>query len=226
MTTMPSTPIRILIADDHAVVREGLEAIVSAQPDLALVGAAANGREAVALAAQLQPDVILMDLVMPEMDGLAAIQAIRAANPEARILVLTSFADDERLFPAMKAGAMGYLLKDTPRGPLVQAIRDVAQDKVSLHPAIARRMLREMGAPGSGAPAAPPAQPLTEREQETLRLIAQGLSNQEMAAAMSIHETTVAKYVSAVLAKLHLSSRTQAALYAVRMGLDKHSSKT
>lgn len=217
---MTTEPIRILIADDHAVVREGLEAIVSAQPDLALVGAATNGQEAVALADQLQPDVILMDLEMPVMDGLAAIQAIRAANPEAHILVLTSFADDERLFPAMRAGAMGYLLKDTPREPLRQAIRDVAEGKVSLHPAIARRMLRQFGEPAS-----PPPAPLTEREQETLRLVAQGLSNQEMAAAMCIHETTVAKYVSAVLAKLHLANRTQAALYAVRIGLadsDKH----
>lgn len=223
---MTNEPIRILIADDHAVVREGLAAILSAQPDLALVGVATNGMEAVALAERLKPDVILMDLVMPQMDGLAAIQAIRAAHPDARILVLTSFADDERVFPAIKAGAMGYLLKDTPREGLLQAIREVAQGQVSLHPTIVRRMMREISQPSrptaTGAPVSDEAdviEALTERELETLRLIARGLSNQEMAAAMGIHENTVAKYVSAVLAKLRLSNRTQAALYAIRKGL-------
>jgi len=213
---MTNKPIRVIIADDHAVVREGLEAILSAQPDLDLVGVATNGAEAVSLAKSLRPDVILMDLVMPQMDGLAAIQAIKTAYPDARILVLTSFADDERVFPAIKAGAMGYLLKDTPREGLVQAIREVAQGQVSLHPTIARRMMQEINQPSE-----PPVSdtPLTEREMETLRLIARGLSNQDMAAVMGIHENTVAKYVSAVLAKLHLSNRTQAALYAVRMGL-------
>jgi NarL family two-component system response regulator LiaR len=218
---MTNEPIRIVIADDHAIVREGLEAILSAQPDMTLVGIATNGAEAVALAEDLKPDVILMDLVMPKLDGLAAIQSIRAANPDARILVLTSFADDERVFPAIKAGAMGYLLKDTPREGLLQAIREVAQGQVSLHPTIARRMLREINQPSeppaTGAPDAVAS--LTERERETLRLIARGLSNQEMAVVMGIHESTVAKYVSAVLAKLHLPNRTQAALYAVRMGL-------
>jgi NarL family two-component system response regulator LiaR len=213
---MTHPPIRIVIADDHMVVREGLTAILSAQADMALVGVGANGAEAVALAAQFKPDVILIDLVMPEMDGLAAIQAIRAADPQARILVLTSFADDERVFPAIKAGAMGYLLKDTPREELLQAIRNVAQGIVSLHPSIARRILREVTHPVEPPI---PAVALTEREMETLRLLARGLSNQEMAAAMTIQETTVAKYVSAVLAKLQLANRTQAALYATRMGL-------
>jgi NarL family two-component system response regulator LiaR len=208
-------PIRILIADDHMVVREGLTAILSAQPDMDLVGVGTNGVEAVSLAAKVHPDVILIDLVMPQMDGLEAIQAILAADPNAHILVLTSFADDERVFPAIKAGAMGYLLKDTPREELLQAIRSVAQGVISLHPSIARRILREVSHPVE-PPA--PAVTLTEREMETLRLIAKGLSNQEMAAAMTIQETTVAKYVSAVLAKLHLANRTQAALYAIRMG--------
>jgi NarL family two-component system response regulator LiaR len=213
---MTEQPLRILIADDHAIVREGLEAILSAQPDMTLVGMATNGQEAVSLAASLQPDVILMDLVMPHMDGLAAIQAIRAANLRACILVLTSFADDERVFPAIKAGAMGYLLKDTLRHDLLQAIRDVAQGKISLHPEIARRMIHEIN-----QPAEPDATPdaLTDRELETLRLVARGLSNQEVATAMGIHENTVAKYVSAMLRKLHLTSRTQAALYAIREGL-------
>ena len=135
-------PIRVLIADDHTVVREGLAAILGAQEDIELVGVAVNGVEAVEKALRIKPDVTLMDLVMPQMDGLAAIQAIKAAIPEAHILVLTSFADDERVFPAIKAGAMGYLLKDAPREVLLQAIRDVAQGKVSLHPTIARRIRR------------------------------------------------------------------------------------
>jgi two-component system, NarL family, response regulator LiaR len=219
---MTRTPLRIIIADDHTVVREGLAAILGGQADMSLVGVAMNGAEAVALASQFKPDVILMDLVMPKMDGLAAIQAIMTADPEARILVLTSFADDERVFPAIKAGAMGYLLKDTPREDLLQAIRNVAQGIISLHPSIARRIIREVRQPAEPPrpPAWDPAVALTEREMETLRLIARGLSNQEMAAAMTIQETTVAKYVSAVLAKLHLANRTQAALYAIRMGLE------
>jgi two-component system, NarL family, response regulator LiaR len=212
---MTEAKLRILIADDHAIVREGLEAILSAQPDMTLVGMAINGFEAVTLAKTLQPDVILMDLVMPHMDGLDAIQSIRAANPQACILVLTSFADDERVFPAIKAGAMGYLLKDTLRQDLLQAIRDVARGKISLHPEIARRMIREINQPVEPSTA---SDALTERELETLRLVAQGLSNHDIAAAMGIHENTVAKYVSAVLGKLRLTSRTQAALYAVRMG--------
>jgi NarL family two-component system response regulator LiaR len=210
-------PIRVLIADDHTVVREGLAAILGAQEDIELVGVAVNGVEAVEKALRIKPDVTLMDLVMPQMDGLAAIQAIKAAIPEAHILVLTSFADDERVFPAIKAGAMGYLLKDAPREVLLQAIRDVAQGKVSLHPTIARRILREINQPAS-APVAS-LETLTEREKEALRLIARGLSNQEMALTMSIHENTVAKYVSSVLSKLHLTNRTQAALYAIRSGL-------
>ena len=213
---MIEKPLRILIADDHAIVREGLEAILSAQPDLALVGSATNGLEAVSLAAQLNPDVILIDLVMPKMDGLAAIQAIRAADPQACILVLTSFADDERVFPAIKAGALGYLLKDTLPQDLLRAIREVAQGQLSLHPEIARRMLREIRQPVERLQNA-----LTDREQQTLVLIADGLSNQEIAAKLGIHENTVAKYVSALLGKLGLSSRTQAALYAIRSGLVK-----
>lgn len=213
---MSENPLRILIADDHAIVREGLEAVLSTQPDFALVGVATNGLEAVSLAGQLHPDVILIDLVMPKMDGLQAIQAIRAADPQARILVLTSFADDERVFPAIKAGAMGYLLKDTLRQDLLQAIREVAQGQISLHPEIARRMVRELNRPPDHL-----LHSLTSREQQTLVLIADGLSNQEIAAKLGIHETTVAKYVSALLGKLGLSSRTQAALYAIRSGLVK-----
>jgi NarL family two-component system response regulator LiaR len=208
--------LRILIADDHAVVREGLAAIITVQPDMELAGQAEDGVEAVELAQALGPDVILLDLVMPRRDGLAAIQAIKQANPQAHILVLTSFADDERVFPAIKAGALGYLLKDAPRDQLLQAIRDVAEGRASLHPEIALKVMRELKEPAD-MPADRVA--LTEREVETLRLIARGLTNEEIAAAMVIHERTVAKYVSSILDKLHLANRTQAALYALREGL-------
>lgn len=213
---MTMEKIRIIIVDDHTVVREGLAAILGAQPDIDLVGAATNGAEAIEMAKKYNPDVILMDMVMPVMDGLTAIREILADNPQAHILVLTSFADDERVFPAIKAGAMGYLLKDTPREGLIQAVHDVAQGEVSLPPSITRRIMRELNQP---AVATPVGTPLTDREEETLKLIARGMSNQEMAAEMCIHENTVAKYVSAVLAKLNLDNRTQAALYAVRIGL-------
>ena len=208
--------LRILIADDHAVVREGLAAIITIQPDMELAGQAGDGVEAVELARTLGPDVILLDLVMPRQHGLAAIQAIKQENPQARILVLTSFADDERVFPAIKAGALGYLLKDVPRDQLLQAIRDVAAGRASLHPEIALKVMRELK-----EPAELPAErvSLTEREVETLRLIARGLTNEEIAAALVIHERTVAKYVSSILDKLHLANRTQAALYALREGL-------
>jgi NarL family two-component system response regulator LiaR len=208
--------LRILIADDHAVVREGLAAIITVQPDMELAGQAGDGVDAVELAQALGPDVILLDLVMPRLDGLAAIQAIKQANPQAHILVLTSFADDERVFPAIKAGALGYLLKDAPRDQLLQAIRDVAEGRASLHPEIALKVMRELKEPAD-MPADRVA--LTEREVETLRLIARGLTNEEIAAAMVIHERTVAKYVSSILDKLHLANRTQAALYALREGL-------
>ncbi len=208
--------IRVLIADDHAVVREGLAAILALQSDMELVGEATDGVQVVALAQALQPDVILTDLVMPRQDGLAAIREIKAANPDARILVLTSFADDERVFPAIKAGALGYLLKDIPREQLLQAIRDVAQGRAFLHPVIALKVIRELEQP----PDLPvTTDPLTARELETLRLIARGLTNQEIADELFIHERTVAKYVSNVLGKLHLANRTQAALYALREGL-------
>ena len=209
--------IRILIADDHAVVREGVAAILATQPDLSLVGEAEDGMEAVTLAAELRPDVILLDLVMPRQDGLTAIREIKRANPDAHILILTSFADDERVFPAIKAGALGYLLKDTPRAQLVQAIRDVAQGRASLHPTIALKMMRELQQTSEPVPAH--AVPLTEREAETLQLIARGLSNQAIAADLVVDERTVAKYVSSILSKLHVANRTQAALYAIRAGL-------
>lgn len=216
--------IRILIADDHMVVRDGLAAMLATQPDMVVVGEAADGAQAVELAARLAPTVILMDLVMPGKDGLAAIHEIRLANPNSRILVLTSFADDERVFAAIKAGALGYLLKDATREQLVQAVRDVAQGRANLHPAIALKVMRELNGENRFADAQDdntrPA-PLTARELEALRLIAQGLTNQEIAQALVLQERTVAKYVSSILEKLHLANRTQAALYALKQGLAK-----
>jgi NarL family two-component system response regulator LiaR len=214
---MTTTLLRILLADDHAIVREGLTSVISRQGDMQVVGQATNGQEAVALALTLLPDVILLDLMMPIMDGLEAIRAIRQSNEHARILVLTSFANDSRVFPAIKAGALGYLLKDATHDQLLQAIRDVAQGRASLHPAIALKVMREIDRPAPDLPPTP--DPLTAREMDTLRLIARGLTNQEIAAELGIHERTVVKYVTNIFEKLHLANRTQAALYALRQGL-------
>ncbi len=215
---MTPPKIRILIADDHPIVREGMAAILSAQPDMELVGEAADGAQAVTLARQTRPDVILLDLEMPLKDGVTVIREVMEADLQSRILVLTSYGDDERVFPAIKSGALGYLLKDTPRERLLQAIRDVAQGQAILHPTIAIKVMRELNQPSDLPPT--PA-PLTEREMDTLRLVARGLSNQEIAAELTIHEYTVAKYVGSILDKLHVANRTQAALYALREGLAK-----
>jgi NarL family two-component system response regulator LiaR len=208
--------IRILIADDHAIVREGLRALIAAKPDMELVGEAADGVEAVLKARSLQPDVVLMDLVMPRKDGIEAIGEIKRENPEARILVLTSFAEDDKVFPAIKAGALGYLLKDSSPQELLQAIREIYRGESSLHPTIARKLVRELSQP-SDLPAT--EEPLTEREVEVLSLVARGLSNQEIADRLVVSERTVRTHVSNILDKLHLANRTQAALYAVREGL-------
>jgi NarL family two-component system response regulator LiaR len=208
--------IRILIADDHAIVREGLRALIGAKPDMELVGEAADGVEAVQKARSLQPDVILLDLVMPRKDGIEAIGEIKQENPEAHILVLTSFAEDEKVFSAIKAGALGYLLKDSSPQELLQAIRDVHRGESSLHPAVARKLIGELNRP-SDLPAT--EEPLTEREVEVLSLVARGLSNQEIAERLVVSERTVRTHVSNILGKLHLANRTQAALYAVREGL-------
>jgi NarL family two-component system response regulator LiaR len=220
---MQDTLIRVIIADDHAVVREGLTAILEGQPDVALVGAAANGQEALALVQEHAPDVVLLDLVMPKMDGMAALHAIKQARPATRIVILTSFADDDRVFAAIKAGAMGYLLKDSSRAQLLDAIRSAAQGQAFLHPAVALKVMHEFNAPSEhAAPVMPaaPGEPLTERELATLRLLARGFSNHEIADTLGIHERTVAKYVGHILEKLHLANRTQAALYALRQGIE------
>jgi NarL family two-component system response regulator LiaR len=208
--------IRVLVADDHAIVRKGIRALLATEPDIEVVGEAENGREAVIEVEKLQPDVILMDLVMPEMDGIEAIHRITARQPEARTLVLTSFAADDKVFPAIKAGALGYLLKDSSPEELVQAIHQVYRGESSLHPTIARKLLQELSHPSERPPT---PEPLTEREVEVLRLIARGQSNQEIADQLVISEATVRTHVSNILGKLHLASRTQAALYALREGL-------
>ncbi len=208
--------IRVLVVDDHVVVRQGIRALLATETDIEVVGEAENGQEAVAEAESLQPDVILMDLVMPEMDGIEAIGRITARQPEAQILVLTSFAADDKVFPAIKAGALGYLLKDSSPEELVGAIHQVHQGESSLHPTIARKLLQELSQPPD-KPAT--LEPLTEREVEVLKLVAQGRSNQEIAEALVISDATARTHVSNILHKLHLASRTQAALYALREGL-------
>jgi len=211
-----SATIRVLIVDDHAVVREGLRSLISYQPEMEVVGEAAEGVEAVSKARSFQPDVILLDLVMPRLGGVEAIGEIKRENPDARILVLTSFAEDDKVFPAIKAGALGYLLKDSSPQELLRAIREVHRGESSLHPTIARKLIQELSQPSDRPPT---EDPLTERESEVLQLVAQGLSNQEIGQRLFLSERTVRNYVSAILDKLHLANRVQAALYALREGL-------
>jgi NarL family two-component system response regulator LiaR len=208
--------IRILIADDHPVVREGLCGLIKTEPGMELVGEAADGAEAVRQARALQPDVILLDLLMPHKDGIQAIKEIKAENPAARILVVTSFAENRRVFAAIEAGALGYLLKDASPRELIRAIRDVYRGESSLHPTIARKLIRKLGQPTD----LPPTEdPLTEREVQVLRLVAQGLTNQQIGQKLVISERTAGTHISNILGKLHLANRTQAALYALREGL-------
>ena len=208
--------IRILIADDHAIVREGLRTLIGTEPGMDLVGEAADGVEAVKKACSLRPDVVLLDMVMPRMDGLEAIHQMKLECPEARILVLTSFSHDDKVFPAIKAGALGYLLKNASPQALLQAIRDVHRGEPTLSPDIASKLMRELQR-ASDLP--PTEEPLTGREMDVLRLVAQGLTNQEIAETLIIGVGTVRTHVSNILAKLHLANRTQAALYALREGL-------
>lgn len=211
-----SSQIRVLIADDHAILRKGIRALLRTEPDMEVVGETADGVETVAQARALRPDVILMDLVMPQMDGIEATRRIAAEQLGVRILVLTSFAADDKVFPAIKAGALGYIMKDTGPDELVQAIRQVHRGQPSLAPAIALKVLHELSHPPQ-QPLTP--DPLTEREMEVLRLLAQGKSNREIADQLTITELTVRTHVSNILGKLHLASRTQAALFALKEGL-------
>ena len=209
-------PIRVLIADDHAIVREGQRALIETEPGMELVGEAADGVEAVHMARTLQPDVILLDLLMPRKGGVEAIQEIKAENTDARILVLTSFAEDEKVYAAIKAGALGYLLKDASPQQILAAIREVHRGEPSMPPVIAHKLMSELQRT-SNLPLT--EDPLTERELEILRLVAQGLPNLEIAERLVISERTVRTHVSNILSKLHLANRTQAALYALREGL-------
>jgi NarL family two-component system response regulator LiaR len=208
--------IRILVVDDQTVVREGIAAILSFQSDMEVIGEAEDGIKAVELARKTRPDVILLDMVMPRQDGLTTIPKLRTVVPEARILVLTSFADSDRVYQAIKAGALGYMLKDTTRTQLLQSIRDVAHNQASIQPSIAMKVIHDFKQ-STGRTAT--NESLTRREIEALRLIARGLSNQEIANTLVVHERTIAKYVSNILNKLHVANRTQAALYAIREGL-------
>jgi len=208
--------IRVLVVDDHAIVRQGIRALLATEPDIEMIGEATNGKEAISQAESLQPDVILMDLVMPEIDGIEAIRRITARQPEARILVLTSFATNEKVFPAVKAGALGYLLKDSEPEVLVQAIRQAYRGESSLHPTIARKLLAELSLASEQAPT---SRQLIDREVEVLRWVAQGQSNQEIADRLTMSEAEVRTHISNTLSKLHLVSRTQAVLYGLQEGL-------
>ncbi len=207
-----SEKVRVLIADDHAVVRQGLRAFLEVQDDLAVVGEAGDGAEAVRLAATLSPDVVVMDLVMPRLDGIEAIRQIQAAGSGAKVIVLTSFADDQKVFAAVRAGAAGYLLKDVRPQELIDGIRTVMRGEALLNPVVAAKLMQEFAQ--DARPAA--AQMLTEREMDVLRLIARGRSNKEIALDLGVAEKTVKTHVSNILGKLHLADRTQAALYAVK----------
>jgi DNA-binding NarL/FixJ family response regulator len=205
--------IRVLVADDHAVVRQGLRTFLGLQDDMEVVGEAADGAEAVEAVERLRPDVVLMDMVMPGVDGLEAIRRVLAARPETRVVVLTSYADEEKVVPAVRAGAAGYLLKDVQPSDLAAAIRTVAAGGALLAPAVTARVLREVQAGGAPDPG------LTAREREVLGLLARGLTNRQIAGELVLSEKTVKTHVSNILGKLGVPDRTQAALYAVRLGL-------
>ena len=213
---MTPTPIRVLIVDDHEIVRQGIRAILGESEDIEVVGEASNGQAAIKQAEDKNPDVILMDLIMPGMDGVEAIRRITNQLPEVRMLVITTYSGDDMVFPAIKAGADGYLLKDAGAGQLVQAIRQVHSGEPSLNPDIARKLMQEISQP---KPANPPPDPLTPREEEVLGLLARGMENHEIADQLVIAEVTVRSHISRILDKLHLANRVQATLYAIREGL-------
>lgn len=212
---MPHRLIRVLVVDDHPIVRRGLCIEINLDPEMQVVGEAADGVEAVALARALQPDVILMDVVMPNKNGIDATADILHENPLAKVLILTSFTEDERMLAAVKAGALGYILKDRHPEEVLQAIRDTYDGKPYLNPSIARRLLQAL--PQNGAKA--PGEELTPREMEVLRWVAQGSPNKEIAHAIGVQEATVRAHVSNILGKLNLANRSQLVLYAVKTGL-------
>jgi len=214
---VPDRPIRVLLVDDHAIVRKGIRALLAEHAGIEVVGEASNGKQAVAQVDLLEPDVIVMDLAMQVMDGIQAIRLITSRHEQARILVLTSFSGEDKVFPAIKAGALGYLLKDSEPADLVRAIELVGRGEPALHPKIALQVLQELRRPPDQTPV-PDA--LTPREVEVLRQVAKGLSNREIAAQLVTTEATIKTHVSSILSKLHVANRVQATLYALQEGAD------
>lgn len=208
------SPIRVMIVDDHEIVREGLQILLAEEVDFEVVGTAADGKTALALAERLNPDVIMMDLVMPDMDGIEVTRRVLSTNPSIRIMILTTFAEDQRVRDAIRAGAIGYLLKDVLKADLLRALRNTAAGRASLHPEAQQHLMRQV----SEIETPPPHARLTKREAEILRLIAEGRSNKEIALTLSLTEGTVKGYVSTIFDKLGVADRTQAALYAVKHG--------
>ncbi len=216
MPELPPKKIKVLIVDDHAIVRQGLRTFLELQDDITVVGEAANGRAAVQLSGQMKPDVILMDLVMPEMDGISAIRQVTELGLGARVIALTSFVDDEKVIAAIQAGACSYLLKDVSPDDLVDAVRAAQRGEARLHPYVTRKLMNQLAHPQAALQV---AGDLTEREIEVVRLVARGMSNREIADAMVISEKTVKTHVSSILGKLGLEDRTQLAIYALKHGL-------
>jgi NarL family two-component system response regulator LiaR len=218
---MTPGPISVLIVDDHAVVREGLRTFLALQDGIEVVGEAADGREALAAAARLSPDVILMDLMMPVLDGVQAMRALHERGSGSQVIVLTSFLDDERILPAIRAGAAGYLLKDVEPAELAAAVRGATGERAAIDPTVAARLLHQLSDPTAegAAPSPPDVDGLTRREREVLCLLAAGRSNKRIAFELGIAEKTVKTHVGHVLAKLGVADRTQAAVLAVRAGL-------
>jgi len=212
-----SEMISVLLVDDHAMVRQGVKAFLVTQPDISVVGEAGSGEEAVKLAEQFIPDVILMDLIMPNMDGVEATRRVKQVSPRSQVVVLTSYHEDEHIFPALKAGALSYILKDVSADELASAVRKAATGDAVLHPRVAARVIKELQ--GKRADNLNPFTELSERELEVLKLIADGMSNAEMAAKLVLSEKTIKGHVSNILSKLHLADRTQAAVYAWREGV-------
>jgi NarL family two-component system response regulator LiaR len=217
MTAETVDQIRVMIVDDHAVVREGIRTYLELEDQFQIVGEAANGREAAEKVRAIRPDVVLMDLLMPELDGIGATKAIKEFDPNIKILILTSFTDDEHILPAIEAGATGYLLKDVSAEELTRAIEGAYRGEAQLHPEVTRRLMERVRQPRR--PQQQPGEDLTPRELEVLRLIASGMSNKEIGRELVMTERTVKGHVSNILSKLNLQDRTQAALYAVRHGL-------
>jgi NarL family two-component system response regulator LiaR len=212
-----SEPITVLIVDDHLLVRQGVRAFFETQPDIRVLADTGSGDEAIQLAAELVPDVVLMDLVMPGIDGVEATRLLRRTSPRSQVLVLTSYHQDEHIFPAIRAGALSYLLKDVSPAELAEAVRKAARGEAVLHPRIAARVVQELH--GARTDAFNPFSDLSERELEVLRLIADGMGNGEIAQRLVISEKTVKSHVSNILSKLHVADRTQAAVYAWREGV-------